>query len=271
MPVLWPDVLGRQIQRTSFRDINGVTHLQVAASLHRQTSAGACTCHPVKEWSAMETLRNALLVAAAAIVGCQDPRLLAATAASPVGSTEAVADTGAAFHEITIPAGTALSLQMASTVSSASSRIEQPVTATLRRPIVVEGRTIVPAGAAVTGYVSQVQRSGRVKGRALVGVRFTRLRVGDTRYTIETGNVARRAPATKKADATKIGIGAGAGALVGALTGGKKGAAIGSGLGAAGGTAVVLSTRGREVSIGRGALLTARLAAPVTVHVPWNR
>ena len=115
--------------------------------------------------------------------------------------------------------------------------------------------------------MSQVQRSGRVKGRALIGVRFNRIRVGDTRYTIQTANIARRAPATKKADATKIGIGAGAGALVGALTGGKKGAAIGSGVGAAGGTAVVLSTRGKEVSLGRGAVVTTRLTSPVTVRV----
>jgi hypothetical protein len=217
----------------------------------------------------METLRSALLVAAAAIVGCHDtPALLAAAAAAPaVEWTAANADTDAAFREITIPAGTALRLQMASTVSSASSRIEQPVTATVRQPIVVNGRTVVPAGTAVTGYVSQVHRSGRVKGRALIGVRFNRMRVGDTRYTIETANIARRAPASKKADATKIGLGAGAGALVGALTGGKKGAAIGTGVGAAGGTAVVLSTRGKEVSIGRGAAVTTRLAAPVTVRV----
>jgi hypothetical protein len=218
----------------------------------------------------MKTLRNALLVAAAAVVGCQDtPALFTTVAAlSPdVESTAVESDSRGSVREITIPAGTALSLQLGSTVSSASSRIEQPVSATLRRPLIINGVTAVPAGAAVTGYVSQVQRSGRVKGRALIGVRFNRIRVGDTRYTIQTANIARRAPATKKVDATKIGIGAGAGALVGALTGGKKGAAIGTGVGAAGGTALVMSTRGKEVSLGRGAVVTTRLASPVTVRV----
>jgi hypothetical protein len=156
-------------------------------------------------------------------------------------------------------------------VSSATSRLEQPVNATLRRGLVVDGVTIVPAGTPVSGYVSQVQRSGKVKGRALIGVRFNRLRVGDTGYTIQTASIARRAPATKKADATKIGIGAGAGALVGALTGGKKGAAIGTGVGAAGGTAVVLSTRGKEVALGHGAVVTTRLSTPLTVRVPAQR
>ena len=203
----------------------------------------------------METLRKALLVAAVAVLGYQDT----SAAANP--------EPPAAIREITIPAGTPLSVQLGSTVSSATSRIEQPVSATLRHPIVVNGVTIVPAGAMVNGYVSELQRSGRVKGRALIGVRFNRLRVGDTRYAIRTASISRRAPATKKADATKIGIGAGAGALVGALTGGKKGAAIGTGVGAAGGSALVLSTRGKEVSIGRGAVVTTRLSAPVTVRV----
>src|SRR4029079_7604937 len=127
--------------------------------------------------------------------------------------------------------------------------------------------TVVPAGAAIGGYVSQAQRSGRVKGRARVGVRFTTVRIGDTRYTIHTAGITRLAPATKKKDAMKIGIGAGAGALVGALTGGKKGAAIGSGIGGAGGTALVLSRGGKEVALGRGAIVTTRLSEPLTVRV----
>lgn len=216
----------------------------------------------------MKTLRNALFIAAAVVVGGQGTPALFTTvaAASPGMDITPAAEPREAVREITIPAGTALNLQLGSTVSSASSRIEQPVTATLRRPLIVNGVTVVPAGAALSGYVSQVQRSGRVKGRALIGVRFNRIRVGETRYAIQTANIARRAPATKKADATKIGIGAGAGALVGALAGGKKGAAIGSAVGAGGGTAVVVSTRGKEVSLGRGAVVTTRLSSPVTVR-----
>ena len=64
--------------------------------------------------------------------------------------TAAEPESREAFREITIPAGTALSLQLGSTVSSATSRIEQPVSATLLRPVIVNGGTVVPAGAAVT-------------------------------------------------------------------------------------------------------------------------
>ena len=75
------------------------------------------------------------------------------------------------------------------------------------------------------------------------------------------------APATKKNDAIKIAAPAAGGALIGALAGGKKGALIGTGVGGGAGTAVVLTTRGKEVGIARGAALVVRLASPVALKV----
>jgi hypothetical protein len=170
-------------------------------------------------------------------------------------------------REVTIPAGTTLTMALTSSVSSGSSAVEDPVNATLRNAITIGGTTVVPAGSAVSGYVSEADRSGRVKGRARIGVRFTSLRAHDARYDIRTAAIAREARGTKKKDAVKIGAGAGAGALIGALAGGKKGAAIGTAVGAGGGTGVVLATRGEEVSLGRGAVVTTRLTEPLTVRV----
>jgi len=186
-------------------------------------------------------------------------------AAAPVSPSAAAIETHA--REVTIPAGTTLTLRLGSTVSSKSSRVEDPVTATLRRAIVVDGVTVVPAGAVLSGHVIEATRSGRVKGRARIGVRFSNLRVGDTRYDIRTNPIARQARATKSEDTTRIGIGAGAGAVAGAIAGGRKGAAIGSAVGAAGGTGVVLATRGKEVSLGRGATVTTRLSEPLMIRV----
>jgi hypothetical protein len=75
------------------------------------------------------------------------------------------------------------------------------------------------------------------------------------------------APATKKKDALTIGVPAAGGAVVGALIDGKKGAAIGSAVGGGAGTAVVLTTRGKDVRIGRAATLAVRLALPLTVRL----
>jgi hypothetical protein len=98
-------------------------------------------------------------------------------------------------------------------------------------------------------------------------VRFTTLvpRGSTDRYSIDTGRISRTGRTTKKKDAIKIGVPAAGGAAIGALMGGKKGALIGGGVGGGAGTAVVLSTRGEDVGIGRGAPMTLRLAEPVTV------
>ena len=173
-----------------------------------------------------------------------------------------------AARETTLPAGTLLRVRLDNSVGSDISRVEDSVRARLVNPIVIEGRTVVPAGSAVTGSVTQATRSGKVKGRARLGVRFHTLSpVGDDqRYRINTQTWARTAPATKKKDAATIGLPAAGGAIVGGLISGKKGAGIGAAAGGGAGTAVVLSTRGKEVRLGRGAVLLVRLTDPLTVR-----
>jgi predicted lipid-binding transport protein (Tim44 family) len=89
----------------------------------------------------------------------------------------------------------------------------------------------------------------------------------DERYRIQTRTVGRLAPATKEKDAVTIGAPAFGGALVGGLVGGGKGAAIGAAAGGGAGTAVVLSTRGKEVRLGRGQTVLVRLTQPLRLRV----
>jgi len=170
---------------------------------------------------------------------------------------------------VNVPAGTTLPIVLDSYVASDTSRIEDPVRAKTRRSIVLGGDLVIPAGSTLVGHVTSVQRSGRVKGRARIAFRFDRLVLAGTgeRVNIATSAVARQAPATKARDARTIGLPAAGGAIVGVLTGGKKGAAIGAAAGGGAGTAVVLSTRGREVRLGRGAVASVRLLRPVVVRV----
>jgi hypothetical protein len=118
----------------------------------------------------------------------------------------------------------------------------------------------------VVGNVTDVERSGRVKGRARLAYRFNSLTHDGERYDIVSAPLSHEAEATKGEDATKIAVGAGAGAVVGALLGGGDGAAKGAAIGGAGGTGVVLATRGEEVKLGPGATVTTRLTAPLTVR-----
>jgi hypothetical protein len=174
----------------------------------------------------------------------------------------------ATVREVTLPAGTRLPVVLEKSVGSDISRVEERVSAHVARAVRIGGVTAVPQGSRIEGVVTDATRSGKVKGRAHIGLRFESLAVGGgERYAVRTAAVGRIAPATKKKDALTIGLPAAGGAIVGGLLGGKKGAAIGGAAGGGAGTAAVLTTRGKEVRLPRGTPLTIRLAAPLTVRV----
>ena len=191
-------------------------------------------------------------------------------AAAADGRSSSGAPAKPRFRDVTVPAGTALALELQTGVASDKSRAEDAVRAKLTQPVVIDGTTVLPAGAIVNGSVLEAKQSGRVSGRASVSFRFDRLRSGDDTYDIHTARIAREAAATKGEDAKKIGIGAGAGAVVGAIAGGKKGLAIGSVVGAGAGTGVVLATRGEEVRLGPGAKVKTTFVEPITIAVPLD-
>jgi hypothetical protein len=171
------------------------------------------------------------------------------------------------YKEVTLPSGTTLHLELKSAVASDTSKVEDKVRAVLRQAVVVDGREVLPAGTEVTGTVTQVERSGRVKGLAHVAYRFDSLRHGNESYDIRTATISHQAKPTKKKDATKIGIGAGIGAAVGGILGGGGGAAKGAAIGGAAGTGAVVATRGDEVRMGPGSGVNTRLMSPLTVRV----
>ena len=195
--------------------------------------------------------------------------MLVAPAVAPSNAAAQGVFSRVTAREVTLPAGTPLPIVMDTPVASNTSHVEQPVRAHLSRDVRLDNNVVLPAGSDLFGTVTAVRRPGKVKGRSYIALRLTTLvpAGSNDRYRIDTGRVARTGRATKKKDAMKIGIPAAGGAAVGALVGGKKGALIGAGAAGGAGTAVVLSTRGEEVGIGRGTPLTLRLASPVTVRL----
>jgi hypothetical protein len=193
-----------------------------------------------------------------------------AAPAAPARETSAPRESAPApvtVREITLPAGTALALELTSPVSSETARVETPVSARVRQAVVVNGVTAIPAGAMVAGEVVDVERPGRVQGRARLGIRFTSVTVGGDRQSIRTNPVTFEGEATKSEDATKIGAGAGIGAAIGGILGGGDGAAKGAAIGGAAGTGAVLATRGRDVELAAGSDVNATLASAATIEV----
>jgi hypothetical protein len=175
----------------------------------------------------------------------------------------------AEYREVTLPAGTVLPVELTTTVASDSSHVEDAVRGKLRRAVTAQGLQAFPAGTAVSGVVTAAEQSARVKGRARVAFRFTKIDPpGDAeRLSMRTDTVSRMAEATKKQDAAKIGGGAAGGAIIGGILGGGGGAAKGAAIGGAAGTGVVLSTRGKEIRLPPGTPVSVRLASPLTVRV----
>jgi hypothetical protein len=206
----------------------------------------------------------AIVATAILVTGCQGSANSDASADGKAAPAETSVEE---FREVTIPIGTTLTVSLDESVGSATNRVDDPVHAHVTRPVSVGGIVAVPPGSELSGAVVAAVHSARVKGRAEVGIRFDRLRVGAAgeTYTIRTAEITRTAKGQMKKDAAKVGIGAGAGAAIGALVGGGKGAAIGAGVGAGGGTAYVLSEKGPEVGIARGATLSVRLMEPIKI------
>ena len=212
-----------------------------------------------------------VLAAASLCVGCggqtADPEAAAAAEATAKAEGSAAAPAAPVYREVTLPEGTTLRLRLQSAVASDSSRVEDTVRAELREAVAIDGGTVLPAGTALTGVVTDVERSGRVKGRARVAYRFNTVAHDGEEYDVTTAPLVHQAEATKGEDATKIAVGAGAGAAIGALLGGGDGAAKGAAIGGAAGTGAVLATRGEEVRLGPGASVTTRLTTPLTVRI----
>ncbi len=132
----------------------------------------------------------------------------------------------------------------------------------------ISNKVVVPKGSTISGVVAESVRSGRVKGRAYMSLKFTELVLPNGKsYPLQASAVSHRAPATKKKDAMIIGGGAGLGTAIGAIAGGGKGAAIGAASGAGAGTGVVLATRGKETGFSSGSTLNVKLTQPIKVEL----
>ena len=223
--------------------------------------------------------RMFILLCGAMLIGAcsREPETLSvptgssASAAADTAGTTAVGSSGKTsdYREVTVPTGTVLPVTLETSVGSDISRVEQPVHGALRRALTIGGVEVLPAGTAISGHVTAARRPGKVKGRGMVAMRFNQLDTpGEGTTRISTATVSRVAPATKEKDTLEIIAPAAGGAVVGRVLGGKGGAAKGAVIGGAAGTGYVLSTRGKDVRLGRGASLAVRLTAPVTVRVP---
>jgi hypothetical protein len=172
------------------------------------------------------------------------------------------------LEHLVVPASSVIGLRVETPLSTERAQVEDRVDARVTRDVMVDGRVAIPSGARAMGSVILVERGGKMKDRARLGVRFHTLVLADgTELPINTEAIYREGDSPSGESARKIGGAAVGGAILGALIGGKKGAVVGGATGAAGGTAVVMAGDRNAATLPTGTIVTIRLAAPVGVEV----
>jgi hypothetical protein len=172
------------------------------------------------------------------------------------------------FDEVVVPSSAVIGLQVETPLSSERSRIEDRVEARVTRDVSAGGHVAIPAGSRVIGAVTLVEKGGKMKEQARLGVRFHTLVLADGREVpLRTEPIFRDGESPKAESARKIGGAAIGGAILGAIMGGGKGAAIGSAAGAAGGSAAVMAGDRNAATLAAGTIVTVRLTAPASIEV----
>jgi hypothetical protein len=173
-----------------------------------------------------------------------------------------------AFEELVVAADSVIGLQLDSPVSSEKAQIEDNVVARVTRDVRVGDRVAIPAGAKAYGEVTLVERGGKMRERARLGVRFTSVVLADgTRLPMNTETIYREGDPPGRESAAKIGGGAIGGAIIGGILGGAKGAAIGGSIGVGAGTAAVMAGDRNHATLSAGTPLTVRIEDPIVVTV----
>jgi type IV secretory pathway VirB10-like protein len=190
------------------------------------------------------------------------------TLAPALPDPEPVAPAGPQFEDLVVSADSVIGLEVESSVTSERARLEDEVVARVTRDVKVGDRVAIPAGARAIGEVTLVERGGKMREKARLGVRFTSLVLADgTRIDIDTDTIIREGSSPTGESAAKIGGGAIGGAIIGGILGGAKGAIIGGSAGAGAGTAAVLGGGRNPATLPNGAPITVRLLRPATVTV----
>ena len=168
-----------------------------------------------------------------------------------------------------IPRGAHVLLRLVNSIDTRTAKAGDFVYMRTATPIVEAGQVVVPEGSYVQGVVSQTRRSGRVHGRAELGIRIENLTLPSgkvvqvsphlasvdsegTGQKVEGENQIQQGGGQGK-DAATVATLSGTGAAIGGLADRSwTGAGIGAGAGAGVGLATVLLTRGREVRLRHG-------------------
>jgi len=200
--------------------------------------------------------------------------LLASLLAAQTDSTSSPSSSS-----LPVPAGTALMVRLETTLATFSNRVGDPFRGSITQPIVVNGATVIPAGATVEGRVTKLSEPRRISGKPTIAIlpEAVILPAGE-RYYLDATLTDTNIPGTDvntegqfkgsghdRRDTIEQGGGTAGGMLIGGLIGGGPGVLVGGAVGATS-TTVHWLTKHRSATLPAGTQLTLELNRPLTMN-----
>lgn len=170
------------------------------------------------------------------------------------------------MRSIVLPTGTPIPVRLEQPLDTKHDRAGAPFVASVSSAVVRDGEVILPRGTICRGHLFESKPSGRLKGRAVMGLTLDSVELRGRVYHVVSSGPVLAGKNHKKHDAAWIGGGAGTGAAIGAIAGGGVGAAIGAGAGAVAGTTGAVITGKKNLHLAPETRMTFTLRQPVAVR-----
>jgi hypothetical protein len=168
-----------------------------------------------------------------------------------------------AFVTLTAPAGTPITVRVATEVNSGSAQPGHLFLGNLSNDLVANGRVLAPVGTRVYGKVAAAQAGTGIGGKPSLSLQLTDIEVGGYVVPLTTDPVAFSGQGTNPAK--KVVGGAALGAGIGGIIDGGSGAGVGAAIGMVTGAAAASASPGNQIAIAAGTALVFRLSQPLAI------